>query len=191
MRMVASTWLNDVQRSSGVMSMLKWFDQFDVLRIEWTPCALRIVKKSCGTPSLLSNEKFIEDDDLQGITTLQSKWVSPPNAEMLKFLVTISKSKDFYAKIVDSLKEDFSNYVQGIEGMRLPRSVSNNLEVDDLEERSQNILSTTVEPNLLSVDNYKTGPVLHNESSVITRHSFNANDDVSKTEDPMNHLFLV
>uniref|UniRef100_A0A1B0CPY5 Uncharacterized protein n=3 Tax=Lutzomyia longipalpis TaxID=7200 RepID=A0A1B0CPY5_LUTLO len=37
---------------------------------------------------------------------MPQKWVSPPDTDMLHFLVTIDKSKEFYSKIVTSICED-------------------------------------------------------------------------------------
>lgn len=63
------------------------------------------VKKACGTPTLLPTDKTSSAEDerpaQQPSAHNNNKWVSPPNTEMLRFLVTIDKSKDFYSKIVD------------------------------------------------------------------------------------------
>lgn len=69
------------------------------------------VKKACGNPTLLPSEQLPAEDSMSAATTTLTrttahsmagnKWVSPPNTEMLRFLVEINKSKDFYSKIVD------------------------------------------------------------------------------------------
>lgn len=65
------------------------------------------MKKSCGTPTLLPTEKLpsYNDEDIRTTASHEKhhskSWVSPPNTEMLRFLVNIDKSKDFYSKIVD------------------------------------------------------------------------------------------
>lgn len=63
------------------------------------------VKKSCGVPNVLPLEKTISHlndiDTRPGQQPVNSKWVPTPNTEMLHFLVTINKSKDFYSNIID------------------------------------------------------------------------------------------
>ena len=59
------------------------------------------VKKACGIPHHVATEILINDDEMRQIQSVPSKWPSLPPPQMLDFLVTIDKSKDFYAKIVD------------------------------------------------------------------------------------------
>lgn len=57
------------------------------------------VQKTCGTPNLLPSKM---DEKAHPLTTHNSvKWAMPPDAEMLHFLSTIEKSKEFYANIVN------------------------------------------------------------------------------------------
>ncbi|KAG4067470.1 hypothetical protein HA402_003294 [Bradysia odoriphaga] len=101
---------NSVKTDKGIEEVIKTLDvklsEAIMHAMENGPELEKKVKKSCGIPSLLPSEKIIAEEDLEVITTVQNKWVSPPNTEMLKFLVNIDKSKDFYAKIVDSVCED-------------------------------------------------------------------------------------
>uniref|UniRef100_A0A6B2EAU6 Putative heparin sulfate cell surface proteoglycan n=1 Tax=Phlebotomus kandelakii TaxID=1109342 RepID=A0A6B2EAU6_9DIPT len=64
------------------------------------------VKKACGTPALLPSEKTATLEDRVQQSGMPQKWVSPPDTDMLHFLVTIDKSKEFYSKIVTSICED-------------------------------------------------------------------------------------
>lgn len=68
------------------------------------------VKKACGNPTLLPSEQLPPEDatvmaalsrSSAASTLAGNKWVSPPSTEMLRFLVEINKSKDFYSKIID------------------------------------------------------------------------------------------
>lgn len=59
------------------------------------------MKRSCGSPSLIPSDNSIADEMKKPHSLTATKWISPPDAEMLFFLVNVEKSKDLYSKIVD------------------------------------------------------------------------------------------
>ncbi|XP_059620162.1 division abnormally delayed protein [Phlebotomus argentipes] len=64
------------------------------------------VKKACGAPTLLPTEKTTIVEKRMQLTGMPQKWMSPLDPDMLRFLSTIDKSKDFYSKIVTSICDD-------------------------------------------------------------------------------------
>lgn len=66
------------------------------------------VKRACGSPTMIENGQtesatpaLLLQDDPASRPVLSNKRVTPPDTEMLQFLVSIDTSKDIYAQIVE------------------------------------------------------------------------------------------
>lgn len=98
-----------IQADSGIVNTIKMLDsklsEAIMLAMENGPELERKVKKTCGTPKLLPTK----EEPVAEIRAGQQnsiKWATPPDAELLKFLSTIEKSKEFYSRIVNNVCED-------------------------------------------------------------------------------------
>uniref|UniRef100_U5ESP5 Putative heparin sulfate cell surface proteoglycan n=1 Tax=Corethrella appendiculata TaxID=1370023 RepID=U5ESP5_9DIPT len=100
-----------VRSKDGIEFVIKGLDgklsEAIMYAMENGPELEKKVKKACGTPTLIQGDK-LQSVYEQKTHQIQhtSKWISPPDTQMLHFLVTLDKTKGFFLKIADSLCED-------------------------------------------------------------------------------------
>lgn len=96
--------LNNIMDSAAwTAAVLKPLDQAIKFILSLSPSiqpSIKQVKKLCGTPSM-SSVKLPLQSTAPATATNSGHKISPPDSEMLQFLVTIDGSKNIYTQIVD------------------------------------------------------------------------------------------
>uniref|UniRef100_A0A1A9UP57 Uncharacterized protein n=1 Tax=Glossina austeni TaxID=7395 RepID=A0A1A9UP57_GLOAU len=97
-----------IRSDAGIVTIIKQLDsklsEAIMLAMEHGPDLENKVKKTCGTPKLLPS--LTMNSEGKPLTQHSVKWASPADSEILRFLSTIDKSKEFYSNIVNNVCED-------------------------------------------------------------------------------------
>ncbi|XP_037933748.1 division abnormally delayed protein [Teleopsis dalmanni] len=96
-----------IRSDNGIVTTIKHLDgklsEAIMRAMENGPELEKKVKKTCGATKLLPSKSTEEKRPAQPYNT---KWATPPDAEILQFLSTIDKSKEFFSNIVNNVCED-------------------------------------------------------------------------------------
>ncbi|XP_075160876.1 division abnormally delayed protein [Haematobia irritans] len=96
-----------IRSDAGIVTVIKQLDgklsETIMKAMENGPALEELVKKTCGTPRLLPS--ITSENDVKQMPH-NVKWATPIDSELLRFLSTIDKSKDFYSNIVNNVCDD-------------------------------------------------------------------------------------
>ncbi|KAM7357577.1 division abnormally delayed protein [Cochliomyia hominivorax] len=99
---------NHIRSDTGIVTVIKQLDSKlseTIMRaMENGPELEKKVKKTCGTPKLLAS--LAMEQEPKPPMPHNIKWAAPADSEILRFLSTIDKSKEFYSNIVNNVCED-------------------------------------------------------------------------------------
>ncbi|XP_065358934.1 division abnormally delayed protein [Calliphora vicina] len=97
-----------IRSDTGIVTVIKQLDSKlseTIMRaMENGPELETKVKKTCGTPKLLASLSM--EQEAKPPMPHNIKWATPADSEILRFLSTIDKSKEFYSNIVNNVCED-------------------------------------------------------------------------------------
>ncbi|XP_059218906.1 division abnormally delayed protein [Stomoxys calcitrans] len=97
-----------IRSDTGIVTVIKQLDgklsETIMKAMENGPELEKLVKKTCGTPRLLPSST--SDSEHKPQMPHNMKWATPVDSELLRFLSTIDKSKDFYSNIVNNVCDD-------------------------------------------------------------------------------------
>lgn len=96
-----------IRSDNGIVTTIKQLDtklsEAIMRAMENGPELEKKVKKTCGVPKLLPS---LAAEEIRPMAQHAIKFATPPDTEILRFLSTIDKSKEFYSNIVNNVCQD-------------------------------------------------------------------------------------